>query len=214
MYLALLGESSFFALLQRIDHELAKRARGHGCPWCGSALHQADYPRKPRGGPLWLEGEATETITEQDKEEGKLAYDVRFSFCCGSEGCRRRLTPPSVRFLGRRFYLGVVVVLAGALLNGATPWRIRRLQAHLPISRRTLARWRAWWLETYVRTPVWQAERARWMPPVVESELPASLLGRLPGEDAAARMTSCLRLLEPLTTRSCPALAVLGSLAW
>jgi len=123
------------------------------------------------------------------------------------------VTPPSVRFLGRRFYLGVVVVLAAAMLNGATPWRVRRLQQHLPISRRTLARWRAWWLVTFVRTPLWLAARSRWMPPVDEAQLPASLLAGFAGE-AGAKLVACLRLLEPLTTRSCPPLVTAGSPAW
>ena len=215
MYLALLRDSSFFALLQQIDRELADQARAPGCPWCGGALHQADYPRKQRGGPAAIEGDAAETIKDGDGKEWKLAYDVRFSLCCGAEGCRRRVTPPSVRFLGRRFYLGLAVVLAGAVLNGATQWRVRRLREYLPtVSRRTLGRWRAWWLETFPRSAVWQSWRARWMPPVDESELPASLLDRAPGEDARARLTACLRLLGPLTTGSCPGGALLGGLAW
>jgi hypothetical protein len=35
--------------------------------------------------------------------------DRRLSLCCSQ--CRRRTTPPSVRFLGRRVYLAAVVVL-------------------------------------------------------------------------------------------------------
>ncbi len=217
MYLGLLRDSSLFATLQKIDQVQVEEARARGCPWCGCGrLQQADYPRKPRGGPADLEGESATTITEADGRQWQLAYDVRFSLCCGSEGCRRRVTPPSVRFLGRRFFLGVVVVVAGALLNGATPWRVRRLRQQLPfpISRRTLVRWRAWWLETFVATDLWLATRARWMPPVVEAQLPASLLARLPEENARARMTACLRLLGPLTTESCRGLEPARSLAW
>ena len=36
----------------------------------------------------------------------------RFSLCCGREGCRKRATPPSLRFLGRRVYLCAVVLVA------------------------------------------------------------------------------------------------------
>ena len=83
-----------FELLFAIDQDLAANARAAGCPACGGRLHSVRYPRKPRGGPADLGPE----------------YDWRFSFCCAGEGCRRRATPPSVRFLGRRVYLGAVVV--------------------------------------------------------------------------------------------------------
>jgi hypothetical protein len=29
-------------------------------------------------------------------------YGQRFSFCCAVGGCRKRTTPPSLRFLGRK----------------------------------------------------------------------------------------------------------------
>jgi hypothetical protein len=213
MYRSLLADVNFFALLQKVDLELAESTRQLGCPHCGCAIHQANYARKPRGGPSCLEGESATMVKEADGAEWKLAYDLRFSLCCGEDGCRRRVTPPSVRFLGRRFYLGVVVVLAAAMLNGATSWRVRRLQELLPISRRTLARWRAWWLVTFVGAPLWLAARSRWMPPLAEAHLPASLLDGFPG-DAGAKMVACLRLLEPLTTKLCPPLVTPGSPAW
>lgn len=104
----LLGNASLFELLLKIDDELAEETRESGCPHCGSGLHRAGYERKPRGGPAGL-GER---------------FNRRSSFCCGQDGCRRRATPPSVRFLGRRVYLGAVVVLLSALHHGVT---VRRL---------------------------------------------------------------------------------------
>jgi len=77
------------------DRDLAEGYRLEGCP-CGGSLHRAAYVRKPRGVPWGL-------------PEG---FCIRESFCCSREGCRRRLTPPSLRFLGRRVYLGAVVVVA------------------------------------------------------------------------------------------------------
>ena len=47
---ALLGDPKFFTLLLRIDHDLAEQVRASRCR-CGGALHRADCPRKPRGGP-------------------------------------------------------------------------------------------------------------------------------------------------------------------
>lgn len=50
-------------------------------------------------------------------------YRKRLSFCCARPGCRRRVTPPSVRFLGRRLYVAAVVVLVTAMAPGVTPKR-------------------------------------------------------------------------------------------
>lgn len=89
---ALLQDPKFPALLLRIDHELAEQTRSEGCG-CGGALHRADYPRKPRGCP----------------REVRPDYSLRLSFCCAQ--CRKRSTSKSVRFLGRRVYLALAVVL-------------------------------------------------------------------------------------------------------
>ena len=48
-------------------------------------------------------------------------YGYRLSFCCDRDGCRKRATPPSVRFLGRKVYLGAVVVLVAAMRQGPRP---------------------------------------------------------------------------------------------
>ena len=106
MWHALLRDTRFFALLTTLDQDLAEQTRTEGCP-CGGRLHRADYPRKPRGGPADLS-------PEQER---------RLSFCCEREGCRRRRTPPSLRFLGRRVYFGAVVVVVTSLAHGVTPRR-------------------------------------------------------------------------------------------
>ncbi len=160
MYQSLLADTSFFSLLLEVDRDLAREARSGGCPWCAGVLHRACYRRKPRGAPAGL-----------GREHGE-----RWSFCCAVEGCRRRVTPASVRFLGRKVYLGAVVVLAAALRDGATRRRVERLQKLLGVSRRTLERWRKWWRQTVPRTRFWRAARGRWSRPVVEEALPASLL--------------------------------------
>ena len=53
------------------------------------------------------------------------------------DGCRRRSTPPSVRFLGRRVYLGVMVILFTALQNGLTEKRRRELVDRLGVPPQT-----------------------------------------------------------------------------
>ena len=57
----------------------------------------------------------------------------RFSFCCDQEGCRRRHTPPSVRFLGRRVYGGLVAVLIPALAHGLKPERVAQIRQALDL---------------------------------------------------------------------------------
>lgn len=85
---------------RRSRHERDRRAPGDddtrqvaaaGCPWCEGPLHRSDFDRKLCDGLI---------------VEGGEEFVQRFSLCCGYEGCRRRATPPSVRFPGRRFYLG------------------------------------------------------------------------------------------------------------
>ena len=43
---------------------------------------------------------------------------IRLSFCCDRDGCRKRVTPPSVRFLGRKVFLAVAVILISAITKG------------------------------------------------------------------------------------------------
>lgn len=182
MWHKLLRESSLYQALLSIDEELAREVRSGGCP-CGGALHRADYPRKPRGGP----------------EELPSGYESRFSFCCAVDGCRRRRTPSSVRYLGRRVYLGVVVVLLTALTEGVSPRRAAVLRSALGVCRRTLERWRSWWKERFVATPFWKEARGRLLPVVEEDRLPRSLLRRFAGRDRRSSVTALLRFLLPLT---------------
>ena len=101
---AVLRDTRFFDLLYILDRDLADQTRTPGCA-CGGRLHQAHYLRKPRGGPADLSPD----------------WERRFSFCCDRDGCRRRSTPPSLRFLGRRVYFGVAVVLVtGSIFVAAT----------------------------------------------------------------------------------------------
>jgi hypothetical protein len=68
---------------------------------------------------------------------------------------------------------------------------------------KTLARWRAWWLEEFPRTQVWVALRGLLMPPVLETQLPHSLVERMcvsAGEVEA--LHAVLVRLRPLTTGS------------
>jgi len=103
----------------------------------------------------------------------------------------------SVRFLGRRVYLALAMVLASARHAGQMP-AAARLGDVLGVPRRTLERWRAWWGEQFLLTPLWQVAGARFMPPVQIGRIPVSLLERFAGDGAAA-MTRLLMFLSPIT---------------
>jgi hypothetical protein len=180
VYQELLADASFFGLLLECDRDLAAKARGAGCQVCGAALHRADFLRHPKGGPL-------RAALGED-------FEVRFSFCCRRQGCRKRHTPGSVRFLGRRIYLGAIVVLVSALREGPTPTRLARLQEMVGVCARTIRRWRQWWKELFPQTDAWRVIAGRLASPVVESGLPTSLLERFDGS-AADRVRALLRLL-------------------
>ena len=177
---ALLQDPKFFALLLRIDHELAAQARADGCR-CGGVLHRADYPRKPRGCPA----------------EVRADLASRLSFCCAE--CRKRATSTSVRFLGRRVSRAVAVVLVSARPAGPIP-AAAHLGHVLGVARRTIARWRDWWREQFPLTPLWRAACARFMPPVAAEQLPGELLERFTGAAHEALMR-LLVWLSPVTVR-------------
>lgn len=177
--LAMLSDVRFYGLLLKFDQDPAAKVREAGCPACGSALHAAPYPRKPRGGPAGLGPEHRE----------------RLSLCCAADGCRQRATPPSMRFLGPKVYWGASVVVVSALSGGPTPARIRQLQGWVGVSRRTVCRWREWWRDVFANTAFWRT--AAWMPPVAAADLPVALLERF-AQHTVDPLTSLLRFLAPL----------------
>ena len=165
-------ESAFFSSLIEIDGKLAEEIRRHGCS-CGGRLDRADYPRKPRGVPAAWED----------------AFCRRISFCCARKGCRKRCTPPSVRFFGRRVYVAAVI------LTVCGRWLTAR-QAHVP--RNTARRWRRFFRSTLAGSAFWQAACGRLMPPIEKSTLVASLLERFGGNRAAA-LLAALKFFCPVT---------------
>jgi len=178
----LLEDTKLFQVLQRFDEDLAAQIRSAGCPVCGGRLDRADYTRKPRGGP-----------------DG---HERRLSLCCAVEGCRKRATPPSARFLGRKVYLGAMVILATAMQQGVTPPRLSHLQDLLGVSRRTLRRWRVWWAEIFGRSPFWRSAQGRLARPVERDRLPLALLEAMGwAVDQSKTLIRLLRFIVPITTR-------------
>ena len=171
-------ESAFFASLIEIDERLALATRELGCPCCGGRLHRADYPRKPRGIPAAWDA----------------SFSWRISLCCATEGCRKRCTPRSVRFFGRRVYIAAVIVVVSGL------WATAR-SARVP--RNTARRWRRYFDGDFPQSAFWASARGSLMPPIESSTLVASLLCRFSGEPAH-KLRSALRFLSPVTTKSAP----------
>jgi Homeodomain-like domain len=149
LYQDLLRDARFRQLLLEFDADLAATARAGGCLICRSVVHSARYRRKLRG-----------PLGRRLNEE----QSWRFSFCCSRDGCRARKTPPSLRFLGRKVHLAAMVVLVAAIQHGATAVRVQRLSEMFGVSRRTVERWRTWWLTTFAADRFWQAARALFMP--------------------------------------------------
>lgn len=179
MCLSPLSDIRFYDHLLRIDQELRDRARREGCPRCGDRLDNAPFRRKPRGEGVRLRPE----------------HQQRLSLCC--DACRKRVTPPSVRFYGRRVYWAGAFVLACA--RKLTPEWLRRLSEELGVDRRTVRRWRRWWQEAFRRSPWWRLAKGGLVPPVEEGDLPGSLLERFSGEDQR-RLEAVLRWLAPSAT--------------
>ena len=191
MYHAPPFNATFWAFLFTVDQDLAETARRQGCS-CGGRLHRADYPRKPRGG----------------LDTPPATYKTRFSFCCNRDECRKRATPPSVRFLGRKIYLGAFIVLISAMRHGPTPRRVRELATLFDVDPRTIARWEKFWREHFPQSHFWKVAGARVILLVDVATLPLSLLnafhircGDCHDYDGWGRL---LRFLSPITTATDP----------
>jgi len=183
MYHDLPRSASFWSFLLTVDEDLAEEARKQGCP-CGGRLHSANYQRKPRGTPSQL------------PEPQRL----RLSFCCDRDGCRKRATPRSVRFLGRKVYLAAIVILVSAMRQGPTPRRVRELSKRFGADESTITRWQTFWREHFPQTPFWKVARASFVTLGEIVSLPYSLvdtfLRRHPPCDG---WTLLLRFLSPIT---------------
>jgi hypothetical protein len=177
-------DARLLAALGEVDTACAEQVQAAGCPFCGGRLDRADYPRKPRG----------------DLGEAAEAYEKRQSFCCRREGCRKRATPPSLRFFGRKVYNAVVVVLASAARTTAITGRGRVQRVH-GVPMRTVRRWLSWWQTVFALSAFWTEAKAFFATPVEVAGLPGSLLSRFQGDRAEA-LKKMLLFTAPITTTS------------
>lgn len=167
----------FFDALEREDAASAALVAKRRCAHCGGPLHRGNYDRKPRGGLFAAAGEA---------------FARRHSLCCGH--CRRRALPPSVRFLGRRVYLGAAVIVAAAVMV----LRAAAAAVETGVPARTLKRWRGWWQGPFRESAVFVMLSAQLLLASSVDALPLSILTGVPGSDVE-RVAWLLDRLKPLT---------------
>jgi hypothetical protein len=185
MFHTFIADDKFCSHLLIIDQEITAKTKEDRCPYCGGRLDRADYPRKPRGGLIAEPGEK---------------FDRRISLCCSQEGCRKRVTPPSVRFLGRKVYLGVSVLVASLNELGAST--AAEIFAQTGIWARTVRRWADWWKNHFSRSRFFIEAQGRFMPPVEKEDLPASIFRRFSQTSFAEKLFAMLKWLSPITTSS------------
>ena len=107
------------------------------------------------------------------------------------------MKPPSVRFFGRRFYVGALFLLVSALaLAGGV--RLETIARRWRIPSPTLRRWRRWWRETFPLTREWRARRGELAAPPGEAPL-RWLLRSMRGGGFRSRLLRSLVWLMPWT---------------
>jgi len=112
------------SLFVTLDALIAVSIKAEGCPLCKGSLHAGHYERKPRGYEV--------PLTPHMK--------LRLSWCCARNGCRHRVTPPSIRFWGPLVYVGAIVLALVSAPPTSPDESHMRKQAGC--SRQSVGRWR------------------------------------------------------------------------
>lgn len=163
-------EDEVFSRLYDLDLAEVRRVQAEGCPHCAGRLDRADIPRKVRG--------VCEGV--------ERFFERRFGLCCARPGCRRRVLPASVRFLGRKVYAAVSIVMACVAEVAHRQWQ----QA------RRIARWLHWWREVFGQSDRMTVLRGRFAHPVDVAALPASLLSQFASDSEGDRLVRFLVLVS------------------
>ena len=209
-----LALANFLRQLEQIDLDLAEAVRRQGCPGCQGPLHTANFERKVRG-----------------LGKGQEWFARRFALCCGR--CRRRVLPPSVRFLGRRVYAGIAILVSATV---AVTVSLAQAARTVAAPTRTVKRWVGFFQVVLITTPFWLAVRGQLTPKLDTPRLPASLVEQFLGDgraepavkspkpecttdgdeaasaaaDDTRRMVALLRFLSPLSATSLPLMTSLA----
>ena len=121
-----------------------------------------------------------------------------------------------MRFVGRKVYVGALLVLFGNAACGVGDSAAARAllgaaAAAGGIPMRTLKRWHAWWTTLVPATRWWTTLSARFVPGIDTATLPSALLARVEAVGVEARLTAVLGLTRPLSTRTCSHCPMLGA---
>ncbi len=182
MYHSLLQNTIFYNSLFALDLQIANQYQQSHCPFCGGKLHQAHYRRIPLGVP---------TGVHED-------YSLRFSYCCANDGCRKRLTTPSMRFLSQKQYSSVIILVIFMLKSKTDESKVEELNRLIDgsLSVETLRRWRCYWVNKVTQSHTFK--RAAFIHEDALS-MPCSLLAKFK-KNAEQSLELALKWLLPLTT--------------
>ena len=172
-----------YDVLLKIDKEIAAETRDKGCPSCGGVLHSACYPRKPQD--IHLSSSKDKTI--------------RFSLCCSVDNCRKRITPHSVRFLGRKRYLSLTLVLVTAMSQGLIQKRLDELAKLVGVSHRTMTRWKAWWQKIFPSSGFWKYNKSLFISALDSGSLCKELVEHFTSHCVVTGLIDLLRFISPMT---------------
>jgi hypothetical protein len=118
------------------------------------------------------------------------------SLCCGAQGCRRRVLPPSVLFWGRCVYFASALLVIMALRQGRDRgYTVEKLKGLFGVTRTTLNRWAQYFREVFPFSLSWKRLSGMLMPPVEAVLLPRSLIERfihIRDGDPERGLISCL----------------------
>lgn len=161
--------SAIIKLLYARDQEILLVARKKGCH-CAGKLDTANYSRKVRGIPTDVED----------------LMDTRFSLCC--RDCRKRTTPISMRFWGRKIYWVMTIITNLILLSSndrsVPPQTLKRWQRYfsfMPLSR------------------FWREHSSRFMPPLNTDHLLTNIVNRFFSRDGPNDWYQFLLFIMPLS---------------
>ena len=174
----------FHELLLKIDHSLAQDVLEAGCQYCEGNLHVGDYPRKPHG------------LTSQFRD----IYAERLSFCCAN--CKKRNTPPSVRFFGRYWYVAPVLLLISALTRPINDKLIDKIYHFFSINvfKSTIKRWRQWWHSVFALSTFWRQSKGIMPSTIADITLPIPrILMRLYGDVTEDSLLETLKFITPIS---------------
>ena len=166
--------------LYNLDKEEAQRVKKRNCLDCGGKLDSSNYLRKPRG------------------FETQKRFEVRFSFCC--RNCRKRHTPKSLRFLGRKVYWFFVVVLSSYQVEQRQE-SIFKLSNLLRLCERTLCRWIWQWNSRVAFSSIWKKLKGLLQLPLLGDKFITELWSHfeLSEDKLETKILHLLNFLSPLS---------------